>query len=798
MYRIYFFGTNSVFCDIIELYRAKLTKENALMSYSFQDLFNDGKALAIQLGHEFMTVDHLSAVTLKVPSVKEALESFSIDTETLRNRIEEYITQVPPPLLPVSVKEALDERFAQSGGDEMERQVPVSVLVTRIMTELQKQAVIEQLKNDDFVVEGFFVLFECLSFSNTALEAALKEQSLTRSELARSLQNYVSKIRSDIDLTKTVKNDPKGGRVQNQLQPSSAKKSIEDYTTDLTERARQGLLDPMIGREKELLALIETLSRRTKKNPCLTGEAGVGKTQIVDGLAQAIVDGNVPEHMKDLTILSLDMGSFTAGTKYRGEFEERVDNFLKELKKREKTIVFIDEIHSIMGAGSSSSGTMDMSNLIKPALSRGEISVIGATTYDEYRQHIEKDGALSRRFMKVDVSEPTYEETVQIINGIKPKYEQFHNVKYTHDAIAAVMELSKKYLQSRRYPDKAIDLLDASAAKNRTKHNTDYVVTRKDIEEVVAGIANLELSVVACTENERMAELPDLLRKRVFGQEEAVEKLVDNVMIARAGLRSDASVQGAFMFVGPSGTGKTEISKALADSMGAKLVRFDMSEFSQEHTVAKLIGSPPGYVGHDTGNGMLLDQIEQHPNAVLLLDEIEKAHPKVLLTFLQVLDEGRLTGSKGKTVFFNNVTVIMTTNLGAKDSEKRSLNMGSTETGQDKAIKAFLPPEFLNRIDSIVKFKELSTEAIDSVIDKFMAEVAASVSGRGITVSLSDDVIAWLAANGVQRGMGARPMKRTIEQNIKLPLAREMLTGSLQHGGDAHFELVDGKIVITK
>lgn len=756
------------------------------MSNSFQDLFSDSKSYAKSLGHDFMTIDHLSAVVLKVQSVKDALESFAIDTDILRQRIEDFLREVPPPAIPISVKNNISTD-----------NVPVSVLVTRVIQELEKQSVIEQLKNDDFVIEGFFVLFECLSFSNTALEAALKEQSMTRSEVARSLQTYVSTLRSDVDLTKSVSIDPKGGRVAQQ-QPSSGKKSIEDYTTDLTAMARDGKLDPMIGREKELLALIETLSRRTKKNPCLTGEPGVGKTQIVDGLAQAIVDGNVPEHMKDLVILSLNMGSFTAGTKYRGEFEERVDNFLKEIKKRENTIVFIDEIHTIMGAGSSSSGTMDMSNLIKPALSRGEISVIGATTYDEYRQHIEKDGALSRRFMKVDVVEPTFAETVQIVNGIKSKYEEFHGVTYTPDAIVAVMELSDKFLQNRKFPDKAIDLLDASAAKNRTKVGTTFEVTRSDIEEVVSGIANLDLSVISCTENSRMSELPEQLRSRVFGQEEAVQKLVDNMMVARAGLRDSSSVQGAFMFVGPSGTGKTEISKALAESMGSKLIRFDMSEFSQEHTVAKLIGSPPGYVGHDTGNGLLLDQIEQYPNAILLLDEIEKAHPKVLLTFLQVLDEGRLTGSKGKTVFFNNVTVIMTTNLGAALADHRSMSMGSKETGQDKAIKEFLPPEFLNRIDAIVKFKELSSEAIDNVIDKFMSQVSNAVSGRNVVVSINEDARAWLAKNGVQRGMGARPMKRTIEQNIRLPLAKELLCGSLQHGGTVEFGVENEKIVIVK
>lgn len=756
------------------------------MSKNFQDLFNESKSYAKSLGHDFMTIDHLSAVVLKVDSVKTALESFAIDTDTLGLRIDGYLREVPPPPIPVSVRNLMSDDSQ-----------PASVHISRMVRELEKQSVIEQLRNDDFTIEGFFVLFECLSFSNTALEAALKEQSLTRSEVARSLQTYVAKLRNDVDLSKSVKIDSKGGRVAQQ-QPSSGKKSIEDYTTDLTALARDGKLDPMIGREKELVALIETLSRRTKKNPCLTGEPGVGKTQIIDGLAQAIVDGNVPEHMKDLTILSLNMGSFTAGTKYRGEFEERVDNFLKEIKLRQNTIVFIDEMHTIMGAGSSSSGSMDMSNLIKPALSRGEISVIGATTYDEYRQHIEKDGALSRRFMKIDVVEPTFEETKQIVNGIKSKYEEFHGVTYTNEAIDAVMELSNKFLQNRRFPDKAIDLLDAAAAKNRTRIGTTLSVTRSDIEEVVAGIANLDISVVACTENLRMAELPEHLRNRVFGQEEAVQKLVDNVMVARAGLRDSSSVQGAFMFVGPSGTGKTEISKALADAMGAKLIRFDMSEFSQEHTVAKLIGSPPGYVGHDTGNGMLLDQVEQHPNAILLLDEIEKAHPKVLLTFLQVLDEGRLTGSKGKTVFFNNVTVIMTTNLGAAFAEQRSMSIGSSENGQDKAIKEFLPPEFRNRIDAIVKFKELSPEAINSVIDKFMSQVSSAVAGRGVTVSIDEDARAWLAKNGVQRGMGARPMKRTIEENIRLPLAKELLCGSLQHGGELNFGVIDNKIVVVK
>ena len=662
------------------------------------------------------------------------------------------------------------------------------------MQELSKKAVIEQLNRDDFSIDAYFVLFECLSFPNTAFEAVLKEEGVSCTEVARTLQKHVEDIDTGINL-KSISDEPTGDKKVAQQQPASKQKSLEDYTTNLTALAKEGKLDPMIGRQKELASLVETLARKTKKNAILTGEAGVGKTQIVDGLAQAIANGDVPDHLKDVELLSLNVGALTAGTKYRGEFEERIDNLLKELKKRENTIVFIDEIHIMVGAGSASNGSMDMSNMLKPALSRGEIRVIGATTYDEYRKNIEKDSALSRRFMKIDVVEPTVEETREIINGLQKTYEKFHNVTFTKGAMDAVITLSDKFLKNKHFPDKAIDLMDASAAKKRSRDNGNEI-TVGDIQEVVAGIANLDLNVVACTESERMRSLPDALRSRVYGQEEAVTKLVDNVMVARAGLRESSSVQGAFMFVGPSGTGKTEITKALADATGSKLIRFDMSEFSQEHTVSKLIGSPPGYVGHDSGNGLLLDQIEQYPNAVLLLDEIEKADRKVLLTFLQVLDEGRLTGSQGKTVYFNNVTVVMTTNLGAADSTKRSIGMSGSDTAQDKAIKAFLPPEFINRIDSIVTFNDLSSDAIQSIIDKFMGSLNEQVKDRGVKVSLTKAAREWLAKNGVKNGMGARPMKRTIEQNIRVPLAKEMLCGSLVDGGSVTFDVINGSLGI--
>lgn len=743
-------------------------------------LFKKSDELATSMGHTFLTIDHVSATVLTVDSIVDVFKSMDIDAAKLHARLIDYLTNNPVPPAP---KSTLD--------DDSNR---TSLLVNRVMQELSKKAVIEQLNRDDFSIDAYFVLFECLSFPNTAFEAVLKEEGVSCTEVARTLQKHVEDIDTGINL-KSISDEPTGDKKVAQQQPASKQKSLEDYTTNLTALAKEGKLDPMIGRQKELASLVETLARKTKKNAILTGEAGVGKTQIVDGLAQAIANGDVPEHLKDVELLSLNVGALTAGTKYRGEFEERIDNLLKELKKRENTIVFIDEIHIMVGAGSASNGSMDMSNMLKPALSRGEIRVIGATTYDEYRKNIEKDSALSRRFMKIDVVEPTVEETREIINGLQKTYEKFHNVTFTKGAMDAVITLSDKFLKNKHFPDKAIDLMDASAAKKRSRDNGNEI-TVGDIQEVVAGIANLDLNVVACTESERMRSLPDALRSRVYGQEEAVTKLVDNVMVARAGLRESSSVQGAFMFVGPSGTGKTEITKALADATGSKLIRFDMSEFSQEHTVSKLIGSPPGYVGHDSGNGLLLDQIEQYPNAVLLLDEIEKADRKVLLTFLQVLDEGRLTGSQGKTVYFNNVTVVMTTNLGAADSTKRSIGMSGSDTAQDKAIKAFLPPEFINRIDSIVTFNDLSSDAIQSIIDKFMGSLNEQVKGRGVKVSLTKAAREWLAKNGVKNGMGARPMKRTIEQNIRVPLAKEMLCGSLVDGGSVTFDVINGSLGI--
>jgi ATP-dependent Clp protease ATP-binding subunit ClpA len=761
------------------------------MSYSFEDFYQEGESLARSMGHTLLTVDHLTAVVLDVPSIIEFMTDINVDAVELKARIVDFLTNSPSPVLPYSVEEQLESEMT-----------PVSSMITKIMIELQKKAVIEQLKENDYTIQSYFILFECLSFPHTALDTALAEIDLTRTAVARELQNYINSRNYDVDLRDATRDEepekddkPFVSGTRPSRKGDGQKRTIDNYTTNLTALAVDGKLDPLIGRTNELADLIQILSRKTKCNGALVGEPGVGKTQIIDGLAQMIADGNVPDEMKDVEILSLNMGAFTAGTKYRGEFEERVENLLSELKDRDDVILFIDEIHTIMGAGATGGGSLDMSNMLKPALSRGEIRVIGATTYDEYRKHIEKDAALQRRFMKVDILEPTLDETRQIVEGVKATYEKFHSVKFTQEAMDAVLELSSKYLQNKRFPDKAIDLIDAAGARNRTKPIPAQTIVRADIESEVSRIANIPLEIVACEESERMMNLGNNLRSKVFGQDQAVQELVNNVMVARAGLRGKNTIQGAFMFVGPSGTGKTELTKALSESMGQELIRFDMSEFAQEFNVSKLIGSPPGYVGHDSGNGLLLDKVEANPNCILLLDEIEKANKKVLLTFLQVMDEGRLTGSHGKTVHFDNVTIIMTTNLGARDASVLSLGMDSSgDDGMDAAIKQHLPPEFLNRIDGVVKFNELGQDVILSVVDKFIGELNTDTASRKVTVVLTDAAKAELADKGVTPGMGARPMKRIINEKIRVPLASEMLIGSLKKGGIATFDFIDGDI----
>lgn len=752
------------------------------MSNTIDSLLQDSKELAKKYKHDYVTTDHLAVVVMKVPSIRDFFASLDIDPNIIDIKLDAALQLVNIPVL--SIKEPLETaNFAV------------------VRADVKKEGIIQQLKANNVEIEPYFILIECLSFSETIFEKVLESEDSSVNEIAAKLQSYMNELDYDLDIKAAQQEmDDEPQHSNSTGRGSSAKSAIEEFTTDLTQEAKDGKLDPLIGREVELHDMVQVLSRKTKKNVTLVGDAGVGKTQIVNGLAHMVANGTVPDNLKNIRILQLNVSTLLAGTKFRGDFEGRVERLLKEVKEDPNLIIFIDEIHTMMGAGGSGSGGPDMSNMLKPALSKGDIRVIGATTYDEFRKHFEKDPALTRRFMKLNIGEPTLEETKQILLGLKKNYEKFHSVKFPKVTIDAIMDLASKYLPNKKFPDKAIDLLDAAGASNRVREVPKATIERSDIEYEVSRIADLPIEVVSCQESQRMMNLEESLKERVFGQDSAITKLTDTVMVARAGLRDKASVQGAFLFVGPSGTGKTEITKALADSLGVELIRFDMSEYSAEFNVSKLIGSPPGYVGHDSGNGALLDRVEEHPNCVLLFDEIEKAHPKVLQTLLPLLDEGRLTGSHGKTVYFNNVTVIMTSNLGARNVDVRPVGFGgnANKDGIDVAVREKLSPEFFNRIDAVIKFNELEESSILSIIDKFISIMNDDIKDQKVKVSLDTSAKQWLVKNGTERGLGARPMKRCIESNIKIILAKEMLFGTLVNGGKAKFTVLDDKIVLVK
>ena len=574
--------------------------------------------------------------------------------------------------------------------------------------------------------------------------------------------------------------------------------ALAKYCDNFSDMAKNGKITKLIGRENEIKDIAQILSRRTKNNIALVGEAGVGKTQIVEGLALQIYNKEVPPTLLNKQIYSLNVGSMLAGAKYRGDFEQRFTDLLDEVD--ENTILFIDEMHTIMGTGAGSEGVLDLANMLKPKLSRGELSVIGATTYDEYRNHFEKDQALNRRFMKVDVKEPTAQETKKILQGIKPVYEKHHKVKYSKDAIDAIITLSAKYIHSKFWPDKAIDLMDASAARNAVQETPLQTITFKEIEFEVSRIANIPLENIAKAEASKMKDLKKQLKQNVFGQDEAIEKLSDAVYISRAGLRGKNTTQGGYLFVGPSGVGKTEVAKTLANTLGVKLLRFDMSEFMEAHTVSKLIGSPPGYVGSDSSNGKLIDELDKYPDCVLLLDEVEKAHKDIFNVFLQVLDEGTISSSTGKSVNLSNVTVIMTTNLGSRKSNVQGIgfNVDKVDDGIGTEVKKFFRPEFLNRLDGTVRFGELDDSVMTQVAKKFIAEVQDAVKVNKVKLKLNAKAIEWIVNNSKEPGMGARPIKRTITENIKKELAQEMLFGSLVQGGTAEFAVLDGKLQLVK
>jgi ATP-dependent Clp protease ATP-binding subunit ClpA len=566
----------------------------------------------------------------------------------------------------------------------------------------------------------------------------------------------------------------------------STTEALDAYCVNLNEKAKSGKIDPLIGRDKEVERTIQILCRRSKNNPLFVGDPGVGKTAIAEGLARKIVQGEVPKVLADATIFSLDMGTLLAGTRYRGDFEERIKQVIKELEEYPGAVMFIDEIHTVIGAGATSGGAMDASNLLKPALASGTLRCMGSTTYKEYRQHFEKDRALVRRFQKIDVAEPSVPDAVKILKGLKPYYEEFHSLRYTNDAIKSAVDLSSKYMHDRKLPDKAIDVIDEAGARQMLKPETrrKKVVGVKEIEEVVATMARIPPKSVSKTDTEKLKDLGLDLKRVVFGQDQAIEALASSIKLARAGLREPEKPIGSYLFSGPTGVGKTEVARQLADIMGVEMLRFDMSEYMERHTVSRLIGAPPGYVGFDQG-GLLTDGVDQHPHCVLLLDEIEKAHPDLFNILLQIMDHGKLTDHNGKKIDFRNVVLIMTTNAGASDMARAPIGFGRTKReGEDEdAIKKLFTPEFRNRLDATIPFQNLPADVIARVVEKFVLQLEAQLADRNVTIELTEAANRWIAERGYDEQLGARPLARVIQENIKKPLADEVLFGQLTKGG---------------
>ena len=723
--------------------------------------------------HEFMTVEHLLLALLSNPSAREALEACSVDLVALRQELEAFIEQTTP-VLPAS---------------EEERDTQPTLSFQRVL----QRAVFHVQSSGRSEVTGANVLVAIFSEQESQAAYLLRKHEVSRLDVVNFISHGTRKDEPN------QASDPSGQLNSNEEQ-AGGEDRMENFTTNLNQLARVGGIDPLIGRDKELERAIQVLCRRRKNNPLLVGESGVGKTAIAEGLAWRIVQGDVPEVIADCTIYSLDIGSLLAGTKYRGDFEKRFKALLKQLEQDTNSILFIDEIHTIIGAGAASGGQVDAANLIKPLLSSGKIRVMGSTTYQEFSNIFEKDRALARRFQKIDVTEPSVDETVQIINGLKTKYEAHHDVRYTAKAVRAAVELAVKYINDRHLPDKAIDVIDEAGARARLMpaSKRKKTVNVADIESVVARIARIPEKSVSQSDRDTLRTLGNRLKMLVFGQDKAIEALTEAIKMARAGLGHDHKPVGSFLFAGPTGVGKTEVTVRLSKALGIELLRFDMSEYMERHTVSRLIGAPPGYVGFDQG-GLLTDAVIKHPHAVLLLDEIEKAHPDVFNILLQVMDNGTLTDNNGRKADFRNVVLVMTTNAGVRETERKSIGLIHQDNSTDamEEIKKIFTPEFRNRLDNIIWFDHLSTEVIHQVVDKFIVELQVQLDQKGVSLEVSQEARNWLAEKGYDRAMGARPMARVIQDNLKKPLANELLFGSLVDGGQVTVALDQAKNELT-
>src|ERR671926_1559799 len=741
-------------------------------SQSLEQSLHRALAIANERHHQYATLEHLLLSLIDDSDAAAVMRACSVDLDKLRTSLVNYL-------------ETEFENLVTDSGDDAKPTAGFQRVIQRAVIHVQSSGREE--------VTGANVLIAIFAERESHAAYFLQEQDMTRYDAVNYISHGIAK-RPGVSEARPVRGVDEETETKGNDDSKKKGEALETYCVNLNKKARDGKIVPVIGRNSEINRAIQVLCRRQKNNPLFVGEAGVGKTAIAEGLAKRIVDSEVPEVLAAATVFSLDMGTLLAGTRYRGDFEERLKQVLKELEAHPNAILFIDEIHTVIGAGATSGGAMDASNLLKPALASGTIRCMGSTTYKEYRQHFEKDRALVRRFQKIDVNEPTVEDAIAILKGLKPYFEDYHRLKYTNEAIEAAVQLSSRYIHDRKLPDKAIDVIDESGAAQMlvAENKRKKTIGIKEIETTIATMARIPPKSVSKDDAEVLKHLESTLKRVVFGQDKAIESLSASIKLARAGLREPEKPIGCYLFSGPTGVGKTEVAKQLASSLGVEMIRFDMSEYMERHTVSRLIGAPPGYVGFDQG-GLLTDGVDQHPHCVLLLDEVEKAHPDLFNILLQVMDHGKLTDHNGKKIDFRNVILIMTTNAGASDLARPPMGFGasSREDAQEDAVKKMFTPEFRNRLDAIVPFSYLPPAVVARVVDKFILQLELQLADRNVHIELDDEARQWIVDRGYDKLYGARPMGRLVQEKIKQPLAEELLFGKLVNGGEVKVRIKD-------
>lgn len=745
-----------------------------MLNRELENTLNHAFKVARGKRHEFMTIEHLLLALLDNESAAIVLNACAADSEKLRRELEDFVDSTTPLI----------------ASEESDKETQPTLGFQRVL----QRAVFHVQSSGKTEVTGANVLVAIFSEQESQAVYFLKLQNISRIDVVNFISHGISKVsEQDEQAEEALEGDNESG--------DNTRTALENYATNLNWQAKQGRIDPLIGREEEVSRLAQVLARRRKNNPLLVGDSGVGKTAIVEGLAKRIIDGDVPEVIADAVIYSLDMGALLAGTKYRGDFEKRFKAVLADIKKQPHGVLFIDEIHTIIGAGAASGGVMDASNLLKPMLSSGEVRCVGSTTFTEFRGIFEKDSALTRRFQKIDVVAPSVDDTYKILKGLKSRFEEHHNLRYADKALRAAAELSERYITDRNLPDKAIDVIDEVGALQQLMpaNRRKKVINVVDVEKVIAAIAQVPAKTVSADDKELLFKLEDKLSMVIFGQDPAIETLSTAIKMSRAGLNAPNKPIGSFLFTGPTGVGKTEVTKQLANVLGMELVRFDMSEYMERHAVSRLIGAPPGYVGFDQG-GLLTEAVKKTPHCILLLDEIEKAHPEVFNILLQVMDNGSLTDNNGRKSDFRNVILIMTSNAGAQEMSRASIGFTKQVHTSDgmEVIKRTFTPEFRNRLDAIVQFAPLNQDTILHVVDKLLSELQGQLNDKGVLLHVNDDARQWLAEHGYDEAMGARPMARLVQEELKKPLAEIILFGQLAQGGEINITVSEGKLKIEQ